>query len=180
MSAILTRKHGSLLKRLGLFDATVSKTILWCHESWTLTMAEKSRLTAIQNAMLRQIVGLKRAPNEDWVAWVKRSTRAAKSKSQAAGVRPWVEEHLRGKWSWAGHVARMPSKRWPLKLTSWRDSRWNLGQAGQANRILRPRPGRQFRWEDEICQSAAHSGWTHWQNMRKTRNFGIPTPITLR
>ena len=44
---------------LGLFDSTVSKTMLWCTESWNLTTDQLQHLQSTQNDMLRRIVGKK-------------------------------------------------------------------------------------------------------------------------
>ena len=52
------------LKRL--FNATISKTVLWCAESWKLTVEEKTRLRAMQRSMLRKMVCPNRRPDEDY------------------------------------------------------------------------------------------------------------------
>ena len=82
---LLGKRDGDLHKRLQLFDACVSKTVLWCSESWLITQKEKRLLQSTQNIMLRKIVGPRRGQNEDWISWVKRSTRKALTAARASG-----------------------------------------------------------------------------------------------
>ena len=73
LKPLLCNRSGSLGKRLGLFEARVSKTALWCCEFWLLTFDEKRLLRTTQNVMLRMIVCPVRHP-EDWVHWIQRVT----------------------------------------------------------------------------------------------------------
>ena len=153
---LLGHRGASLKKRFQLFEASVSKSVLWCCESWNPTLAEKRSLKAAQNHMLRRIGGPRRAPEEDWVDWIKRSTRKARDLSLQAGVKDWVFEHLLNKWDWAGRVRRMDESRWAKRTTSWRDSAW----CERFARCRPSRPGRNrwFRWEDQLRQFTPN--WT--------------------
>jgi len=104
---LLCRRSCSLKRRLKLFDATVSKTVLWCTESWNLSKDQLRELQSTQNEMLRRIIGQKRRPDEDWVLWVKRTTRHARILVESYNISLWSATHLEKKWCWAGKVARM-------------------------------------------------------------------------
>ena len=57
---------------------------------------------------------------EDDVDWIRRATREAEAAAAKAGIRGWHEQHLRAKWRWTGHMARMAFYRpcsWTLKTT---------------------------------------------------------------
>ena len=56
----------SLKKRLKLFDATITESVLWAAESWAPRAAELRRLQATQSAVLRHLVGCGRQEGEQW------------------------------------------------------------------------------------------------------------------
>ena len=63
---LFARRHTCLHRRLRLFDSTVSKTMLWCCESWALTSEEKRMLLTTQRAMLRCFAATRRRPDQDY------------------------------------------------------------------------------------------------------------------
>ena len=83
---LIGRRDGQMKERLRLFDMCVTQTMLWCCESWTLTQAEKQRMQTVQNDMLRRIAGPRRGAEEEWLTWIKRSTRAARKHAKDARV----------------------------------------------------------------------------------------------
>ena len=109
-------------KRLQLFEASVSKSALWCAESWTLTVRQKRRIRSTQRAMLRAMFGPGRIPNEDYLSWIKRATKAAEARARQAGMQCWLRRQLSMKWAWAGKIIRMEPERWARRMTTWRDS----------------------------------------------------------
>ena len=170
---VLGKKEGNIAKRLRLFDMTVTQTVLWCNESWLLTANEKRLLKSTQNEMLRRIAGPRRITGEDWVSWIKRSTRAARIEADGAKIRWWLQTHLACKWGWAGHVVRRPDSRLAKQATEWRDSAWwarELETSTQALRLHRPRRERWFRWEDDLRKFAASNNWSSWQDTARKRN----------
>jgi hypothetical protein len=174
---LLGKRDGNLEKRLRLFDTTVSQSLLWCCESWCITQKEKNLLSTTQNRMLRRIAGPNRRPHEMWVDWIKRSTRVAKALAKDAKVRFWVDAHLRAKYNWAGHVARMEEGRLAKRGSEWRDSVWWLAEQALPASLRYHRHGRTrwFRWEDEFKRFASHCGWTAWQDVARRRdNAGKP------
>jgi len=102
---LLRHRAASLRQRLRLFNAVVCRSLLWGAESWTLTLAEKRKARSMQRSMLRRFAGPRRQTDEDFVSWIRRSTRAAVEAAASAGVGCWVRDHLKAKWCWAGHLA---------------------------------------------------------------------------
>ena len=146
-----------------LFDATVSKTVLWCSETWNLTVRQKRKLRSTQRCMLRRMVGPARRPDEEYLSWVRRATRVAEDKARNAGVSCWVESYLKAKWRWGGKIICMPANRWAKRMTQWRDHTWWEQQSkGTVGCPIRSRPGRFSRWEDEFVSYAKHAGWDSW------------------
>ena len=164
------------MKRLCLFDTCVGQTALWCCESWLLTKTEKRLLQSTQHNMLRRIAGPGRRPDEQWVDWIRRSTRAALQEARKAKVRFWVEAHLRSKWSWAGHVLRMKDDRSARRGTTWRDSQWQTCEVRDIPASLRvrsPLRTRWFRWEDELRRFAAKRFSMPWQDAATNREYWL-------
>jgi hypothetical protein len=150
LKPLLCRREASMSKRLQLFGSTVSKTALWGAESWTLTVKQKRHLRAVQRSMLRRMVGPRRAPDEEYIPWIKRATKIADDRATNAGVQCWLRQHLWMKWQWAGRIANMSEERWAKRVTLWRDSIWQTEASSERDRPLRARPGNRMRWEDEV------------------------------
>ena len=159
-------------KQLRLFDSSVTQTALWCCESWLLTQNEKRLLQTAQHAMLRRIAGPRRKPGEEWVEWIKRSTRQAVRAAKDAGIRFWRDAHLKAKWTWAGHVFRMADDRLARRAVTWRDSQWQATEYAlpASLRLRRPCRTRWFRWEDDLRKYAEHCSWQSWQSVAQNRS----------
>lgn len=169
LAPVLLKRDGNLKKRLQLFQSTVSQTLLWGSESWTLTVKQKRQLRSVQRNMLRRMVGIRRRPDEDYVSWIKRATTAAEDHARMAGAECWVRGYLRRKWQWAGRIARMDKDRWAIKVTAWRAADWSswqlVGASAYGARPIRSRPGHYQRWETELCRFMGHLGGHLWQDM---------------
>ena len=75
----------------------------------------------------------------------------AEAMAADAGVRDWTVAHLTRKWLWAGHVARRPATALAYRVTTWRDSDWQVVAMELGNRRpLRPSTRRWMKWEDVI------------------------------
>ena len=98
----------------------VGSTFLWGSESYTLTVAERKHVPAVQRSMLRKFARRRRKADEILLQWIWKATKVAVGNAEFAGVRSWVNEHLQNKWKWAGHVARLagcrPDAPWTLKM----------------------------------------------------------------
>ena len=136
----------------------------------------------MQRSMLRRFAAPRRGTDEDFVIWIRRATHIAVDAATSAGVGCWVRDHLKAKWLWAGHVARMSEYReesWAFKATFWRNAEWKrnfeIGSPLHSLRPLRSRAGRWTRWEDQIvkfCESKGIDNWarcaadkTEWSEM---------------
>ena len=124
LKRILLHKDASLLERLRAFDATVGSCFLWCCESWFLRAHEARLIQSTQNSMLWTIVAPRRAPNEDWIDWVKRATRKARTFADSAGIRWWLAAHNTAKLKWARRVVNGGQQTWAWHTLTWRDSMW--------------------------------------------------------
>jgi hypothetical protein len=168
MKPLLCKKDADMKKRFRLFEASVSKSALWCADSWTLTVKQKRHLRAVQRAMLRRMVGPGRKPNEEYIPWIKRTTHIAEDRAREAGVKCWLRQHLRLKWQWAGKIASMSEERWAYRLTAWRDSTWQSEHGTATDRPSRSRPGNRLRWEDDLRKYAASKGLDAWRTTAQT------------
>jgi hypothetical protein len=171
MKALLLNHGASIRKRLRFFDSTVGSCVLWCASSWTPRVEELRLLQTAKRAMLRRIVGQKRAPDKDFLSWVQRVTHKAESAAASAGVRDWIREHGRMKWQWAGHVARRPADSWLWRVTPWRDAEWQaLANQGGASRPLRPSTRRWVKWEDSLRRYCSEKSLGSWLTLSSSRD----------
>ena len=173
---MLMNRKVSINQRLRLFNATVTKCVLWCCESWTLKVEDTAQLRTAFRSMLRKMVGLRRYPDQSYLDWIGPATRQAVRKAAAVNVYEWPEEQKKLKWNWAGHVARSGAQTWVSKTTFWRDSNWQklmmtLGVA----RPLRPSRRRWAKWEDSVrrhCETLTRDSWTTLANDRAKWKVG--------
>ena len=165
MKSLLCKRGACDKKRVQLFEASVSKSALWCGESWALTVKQKRQLRATQRAMLRLMFGPGRVKDEEYVPWIQRATRIAEERARRAGMQCWLRQQLKLKWRWAGKVSRMEDERWAKRTTTWRDSVWQAENSKCGTRPLRDRPGNRLRWEDELRRFAKDLGDDPWQTL---------------
>jgi hypothetical protein len=164
---LLNEKDANIKQRLKLFDATVSKIVLWCCESWALTKKQTRRLRATRRAMLRRIFGPRRQPEEDYVHWIRAATRRVEELAENAGAGCWLKQYLHSKWLWAGKVACTSEDRIAYRTSMWRDSDW-CSKQGTNRTIMRGRPGNRRRWEDDLRRYASSQNWDCWKAMAVT------------
>ena len=164
MKPLLLKWNSCLKRRLHLYDSTVGSCVLWCAQSWTLRTEEIRFLKTAQRAMLRRIVPAGRGPDEDYINYIRRTTRRAVIVAKETGVRDWIEASSRYKWGWAGHVAQRPSGTWVSRISSWRDSEWQaIAMEMGSSRPMRPSRRRWMKWEDALrrfCSSEGSCSWT--------------------
>ena len=84
-----------------------------------MTRERERKLQVAQRRMLRRICGSSRRPEEDWVAWIQRTTHYAEQCLENSGADSWVLAQRSMKWRWAGKVARMRSDRWAQLALLW-------------------------------------------------------------
>ena len=164
MKKLLMNREISMTRRLRLFESTVTSCLLWCCESWTPRVLELRELVVARHRMLRRIAGQVRLPEEEYVAWIRRTTQLARAKAETAGLRDWSHSHFQKKLSWAGRIARSDVNKWLFLVTTWHDSAWEqvVAELGPT-RPRRPSTRRWMKFEDELrryCAAHALGSWT--------------------
>eukprot|EP00973_Karenia_brevis_P032973 4551307-Karenia_brevis.AAC.1 len=76
---------------------------------------------------------------ESWKDWVIRTTHTAEEAAKLAGVKDWVSEQARRKWTLAGHIARRTDGRWSHRVLTYRPVGGTRAQGHPCRR-----------WEDEL------------------------------
>ena len=137
-----------------------------------ITQREKRLLDTTHKAMLRRIAGSRRAPDDDWIDWMKRSTRKTIASARDPGIRFWHEAHLKSKWCWAGHVQRMTRDKLANRASIWRNAEWQSTESSLPSQLLLRRPYRThwFRWEDELQRLASSRNWKSWGAVPQIRD----------
>ena len=179
MWPLLGKRDTSVRKRLRLFNSTVSRTALWCSESWALTVDEKQQLRTTQREMLRRIAGPRRVPEESYVDWIQRATPVAENRAREAGVPGWLDMHLEAKWAWAAKVVNMEDSRLARRVVLWRDSEWWREQDHNArtSRPVRKLGGLQRRWEDDLRKFCRDRYGEQWQHLAKRNDWSERLPV---
>ncbi len=148
-------------------DIAIGGVVLWAIKSWNLNTCEKRRLNSIQLEMCRKIVAVRRCPNEDGLEWMRRANCVTRQRMRECGLQTWLAKHLRAKWLWAGHVARMPNDRWARKLTG----RWRcMLNVPVWQRPLRARRGPPRRWENDLQRHCDNQGFGRWEHKAADRD----------
>ena len=144
---------------------------MWCGQSWTPRQEETRPLTSAQRPMLRRIICARRAPEEDYITWLRRSTEKAVALAKRYNVREWVETHALYKWSWAGHAIRRPQNTWVWRTTTWRDADWQtlVTEEMGASRPMRPSRRRWMKWEDALRRFCSYEGIRSWTELATNR-----------
>ena len=172
---LLGKRDACLKRRLQLFEATVTQTMLWCAESWTLTVAQKRHLRTVQRNMLRRFAGPRRRPDEEYLNWIRRATKESEEKAREVGVDCWLKQYLKKTFEWAGKKCHMSEERLAKRVTLWRDSEWLQDQLKGASaygaRPLRARPGNILRWDDDFRKFANTQNLQNLQTKANTEEW---------
>ena len=78
-------------------------------ETWALTIHAKYKLAVAQTKMERSMLNITYRDRKTNI-WVRKKTM----------VTNVIEQVRRWKWTWAGHVTRIPDNRWTLRITTWK------------------------------------------------------------
>ena len=81
---------------------------------------------------------------EDWIEYIKRSTKEAEEHLKKQKILCWIEIHRRQKWRMARRIITLPEKRWNRRVFNWHPG---LDTSIRARRLV-GRPKR--RWEDDL------------------------------
>ena len=104
---------------LKLIKSCVAPCLLYAACTWTLTVDQERKLRVTQRAMLRQMVGARRRPEECWVDFIKRATHTSLALAERSSVEDWVSCFWKAKWTLAGKVAAASDRRWTARLIHW-------------------------------------------------------------
>jgi hypothetical protein len=114
--------------RAQLFNSTVLPAMIYGSETWSLTKADRMKLSVTERAIERRMIGVTRldhVTNEQ----LRRQTQ----------VKDVVEEAEKAKLRWAGHLIRRDDGRWTRAVTEW----W-------PQEVTRPLGRPPTRWSDSI------------------------------
>ena len=166
LRAELTNKNISIKKRLKLFDATISPTILYACSSWAMTLERQRKLRTTQRKMVRTMTRchahFKGDTTEDYVAWITASTKLAEELTSKYEVKDWVSRQAGIQWKWAERVANRHDGRWTKEVLSW-------------STVTNRKQGRpEKRWVDDISKLISKEtgtitndqGWIAWAKNR--------------
>jgi hypothetical protein len=145
----LLTSDASLRDKVAVLDATVLQGLLWGTETLVTSRRQRQKLDSLQLELASRMMRVTRREGEQWLPWYQRRLRAARCQLKEFGTLRWSSQWLYRYRCWAGHLARLPSQRYAVCITFWRDRMWQLFQAG---RLRRPRPGKPTRWEDCLCE----------------------------
>ena len=122
--------------------------------------------------MLRKMAGPRKHPQEDWLDWVKRSSRGVRKVAESVGIRLWFPAHLKVKWGWAGHVLGMDPNRLASRALQWRDSSWAASEMEISSCLWlhRPHRTRWFREEEDLHKYLVEHMIGSWQSVSQPRN----------
>ena len=195
---ILCNRRYPLTHRLRLFDSTVTPSVLYGCESWTMTAEHQHRLRKTQRHMLRLILQTRRrrmrqdectdtssssslescdvasSPGdaddlESWVEFIKRTTREAEIWLDKLEMKSWLETQRIRLHRWAGHVARRRDGRWSNLILDWQpEPGTRQGGTGRGRRQARPVK----RWDDDLrAHVSVYTGQTdlHWRLLAEDR-----------
>ena len=119
-----------------IMNTVITPAMTYGAETWSLTKRQKEKLAVAQRSMERAMLGV---------------TRRDKIRNQEIRKRTRVEDIIekveKSKGQWAGHIARMNTRKWARKLTEW---------TPRNGKRTRGRPKR--RWRDNI-EERGGSGW---------------------
>ncbi|KAJ4448580.1 hypothetical protein ANN_10599 [Periplaneta americana] len=141
--------------KVRIYKTVILPVVLYCCETWTLTLREEHRLRAFENKVLRKIFGAKR--DEVIGEWRKlHNTELQALYSSPDIIRNIKSRRLR----WAGHVPRIGESRNAYTVL--------VGRAKGKRPLGRPRR----RWEDNIKMDLREVGYDvrDWIDLAQDRD----------
>jgi len=161
---LFMNKNAAMAKRIWLMNKTLMKSLLWGMETLSLTKHQMQLIDQCQTHMIAKMLKLGRRMNEgeSWVDWQIRRVRSARWFIKfESGVGYASEQYLAKFWSWAGHVARLPTNRWAYRVTSWANLRWKrMGCLNEAYDCYK----KEYRWKRRGLGGSNGHTW-NWDRM---------------
>ena len=115
----LCNRQLALKLRIKLFESVVTPCILYACGTWTMTVESDNLLRTARRKMLRWMVQVRRAPDEDWVEYIRRATHRCEELATVHGATDWIELQRKRKLKLAGQTARRTDGRWNKRLLDW-------------------------------------------------------------
>ena len=179
----LTNKRHSLNARVRLFNTTITPTVLYGSNSWTMTKAHITKLQRAQRRMMLLIVGTPRrrtttsaylhdnhhtttdTTTEPWPEYIRRATDIAERQLRTLNIECWTTTYWRRKWRWAARVATQDCTRWSRRVIHWEPQHTEKRQT--ARRQARPHK----RWDDDITtfihNLPQHTTTSQWSQLAR-------------
>ena len=171
LAGLLTSPDIPTRDRLRAFYTTVGASVLWCAGCWVPSCRIQQALSGQESRWLRRMTAPRRAPDQDWVEWLRTGKRYAHKLR--------IDEHLPALWhraaaavhGWAGHVARKPDGHPARDTILWRSAVWwRITQAVGAQTSdpgwRHPRQNWRAGWE-KIMVDTYHEEW--WNDAAEDR-----------
>lgn len=107
--------------RTKLFDAVVTRTILYGSEVWSVTLHRQQKLRAAQRRMMRQIIHAHRSYDryDNHVEWIKAETSRAEKTMHDHKVECCTILQRRKMRKWAEKLALTEGERWDRAVVTW-------------------------------------------------------------
>ena len=133
--------EGSIRHKLTLFSRIVTNSALWCSAAILPDKQALSAANAHLMLMISWMMGTKRRPNEEWLAFHLRSLRTARSMAHRYMKERWSTTWLRRFWGYAGHRSRAAGLPFPPAssiVDSYRTKMWWNAQQEDPQGIRHP------------------------------------------
>ena len=102
--ASLCNRHVPLKYRVKLFESCVTPCALYSCGTWTVTAEMQRKLITTRRKMIRWIVSVPRAPDEDWVDYIQRATHRSEELAARHGSIDWATVCRQRKWTLASKL----------------------------------------------------------------------------
>ena len=143
---VFCSKRTCFKTKLRLFEATVAPAALYGCESWTLTGEMARQMKTAWRTMLRRMLAQTKLGDEDWIAYLQRTTHTAETWALKSGLCRWDVAYRARKWRFAGETARTGANKWTKRLLQWQP----FFRCAPLRRVGRPAT----RWTDDLVKMA--------------------------
>ncbi|CAE7696392.1 unnamed protein product, partial [Symbiodinium necroappetens] len=124
---------------------------LWACETWPISDYLLRTANSLQYHYVREIIGRKRKPQEEWLSW---------------NQRRWSSFILRVRWQLLGHVARHPGP--TREILSWRNLEWWRAEQQLPDRVRAKHP-HQYNTQLDDERKVAKVAGDDWQQVAQHR-----------
>ena len=162
--------------RIQLFDSIIAPSIVYGLSSCPLSIPKLRRLEALQQQMLRNIVGRGRYQDEAWDETMRRMKYRVDSAMQSYQSIPWVVRIFRQQWKRAIHISRLPASSWQILAHVWNPCT-QIDQVSEHHPFRHPGRSR-LRWDDrlnEFCMQFFDVPWIDFMKRTPARELDFLT-----